>query len=111
MRGHLKWSTPLRSSRGFEGAFLEKGYGGNIVVLVPELDAVLVAQTENCNRQSAQMQFFVVPATLLRTLSLPEEQIAAQGRTIGLLEGHYLFAAIVSPKELHQLHQQLTTSC
>lgn len=70
--GYLWWATPIRSSRGFEGAFMMKGNGGNIVAIVPNLDAVLVVQTENYNRKEAQRNSFIVLTTLLRSLPVPE---------------------------------------
>ncbi|MEM8725285.1 MAG: serine hydrolase [Pseudomonadota bacterium] len=70
--GHLWWATPIRSSRGFEGAFMMKGNGGNIVALVPNLDAVLVVQTENYNKSFADRNSFIVLTTLLRSLPAPE---------------------------------------
>ena len=66
--GHLWWAIPVRSSRGYEGAFMMKGNGGNIVALVPNLDAVLVVQSENYNRPEAERNSFVVLTTLLRSL-------------------------------------------
>ncbi|MEL7219447.1 MAG: serine hydrolase, partial [Pseudomonadota bacterium] len=69
--GYLWWATPIRSSRGFEGAFMMKGNGGNIVAIVPNLDAVLVVQTENYNKSYADRNAFIVLTTLLRSLKLP----------------------------------------
>ena len=69
--GRLWWATPLRSARGFEGAFMMKGNGGNIVALVPNLDAVLVVQTENYNRREAERNSFIVLTTMLRSLPVP----------------------------------------
>ena len=71
--GNLWWATPLRSTRGFEGAFMMKGNGGNIVALVPGLDAVLVVQTENYNRDFAERSSFIALTTLLRSLPIPAE--------------------------------------
>jgi len=66
--GYLWWATPLRSSRGFEGAFMMKGNGGNIVALVPSMDAVLVVQAESYNEPEAERAAFVALTTLLSSL-------------------------------------------
>ncbi len=71
--GSLWWAMPLRSARGFEGAFMMKGNGGNIVALVPEYDAVLVVQSQSYNRKDAERRSFTVLTTLLRSLALPEK--------------------------------------
>lgn len=71
--GFLWWATPIRSTRGFEGAFMMKGNGGNIVAIVPNLDAVLVVQTENYNKSYAQRNAFIVLTTLLRSLPIPTD--------------------------------------
>jgi CubicO group peptidase (beta-lactamase class C family) len=68
--GYLWWFSSLRSMRGYEGAAMMKGNGGNIVALVPTLDAVLVVQAENYNRQEAERNAFVVLTTLLRSLPM-----------------------------------------
>lgn len=70
--GYLWWATPIRSSRGFEGAFMMKGNGGNIVAIVPNLDAVLVVQTQNYNKRYAERNAFIVLTTMLRNLQVPE---------------------------------------
>lgn len=70
--GYLWWATPIRSSRGFEGAFLMKGNGGNVVALVPNLDAVLVVQTRNYNRRNAERYSFTILTTMLRSLPVPD---------------------------------------
>ena len=70
--GYLWWFTPLRSARGFEGAAMMKGNGGNIIALVPTMDAVLVVQTENYNRDDAERNAFIALTTLLRSLPVPE---------------------------------------
>jgi len=72
--GYLWWARPLRSSRGFEGAFMMKGNGGNIVALVPNLDAVLVVQAENYNRDYAERNAFLILTTMLRSLPVPRDQ-------------------------------------
>ncbi|MEL7447140.1 MAG: serine hydrolase [Pseudomonadota bacterium] len=69
--GYLWWATPLRSARGFEGAFMMKGNGGNIVALVPNMDAVLVVQTENYNEEFAERNAFLILTTMLRVLPAP----------------------------------------
>ena len=69
--GYLWWLTPLRSSRGFEGTFMMKGNGGNIVALVPSMDAVLVVQSESYNRQDAELHSFIALTTMLRSLAVP----------------------------------------
>ncbi|MDJ0641606.1 MAG: serine hydrolase [Erythrobacter sp.] len=66
--GYLWWATPIRSQRGFEGAFMMKGNGGNIVAIVPNLDAVLVVQSENYNKSYAERNSFIILTTLLRGL-------------------------------------------
>ncbi len=71
--GYLWWATPIRSSRGYEGAVMMKGNGGNIVALVPSLDAVLVVQSENYNRRQAERNSFIVLTTMLRSLPIPPE--------------------------------------
>ncbi len=70
--GYLWWMTPLRSSRGYEGALMMKGNGGNIVALVPSMDAVLVVQAENYNKDYAERNAFIVLTTLLGSLSVTE---------------------------------------
>ena len=73
--GNLWWFSAIRSQRGFEGAAMMKGNGGNIVALVPSLDAVLVVQTESYNRRNAERNSFVALTTLLRLLpATPIEQ-------------------------------------
>ena len=69
--GSLWWSMPLRSPKGFVGAFMMKGNGGNIVALVPEYDAVLMVQSENYNRKSAERHSFTVLTALLGSLPHP----------------------------------------
>lgn len=72
--GYLWWATPLRSQRGYEGAFMMKGNGGNIVALIPNLDAVLVVQSESYNRDFAERNSFIALTTLLRSLPVPDEE-------------------------------------
>ena len=72
--GYLWWATPLRSSRGFEGAFMMKGNGGNIAALIPSLDAVLVVQAENYNRDDAERNAFIILTTMLRSLPVTPGQ-------------------------------------
>jgi len=69
--GYLWWMTPLRSERGFEGTFMMKGNGGNIVALVPGMDAVLVVQSESYNRGYAERNSFIALTTMLRSLPVP----------------------------------------
>jgi len=69
--GNLWWFSAIRSMRGFEGAAMMKGNGGNIVALVPGLDAVLVVQTRNYNRKEAQRNSFIALTTMLRSLPAP----------------------------------------
>ncbi len=69
--GYLWWLTPLRSSRGYEAAFMMKGNGGNIVAIVPETDAVLVVQAESYNERDAERHAFIVLTTMLRSLPAP----------------------------------------
>ncbi len=71
--GYLWWATPIRSSRGYEAAVMMKGNGGNIVAIVPSLDAVLVVQSENYNRRQAERNSFIVLTTMLRSLPIPAE--------------------------------------
>ena len=66
--GNLWWFSAIRSQRGFEGAVMMKGNGGNIVALVPTMDAVLVVQTENYNHREAERNAFVILTTMLRSL-------------------------------------------
>ncbi|MEM1052359.1 MAG: serine hydrolase [Pseudomonadota bacterium] len=75
--GHLWWFSAIRSQRGFEGAAMMKGNGGNIVALVPSLDAVLIVQSESYNRREAERNSFIALTTMLRQLSAP----AAGGST------------------------------
>ena len=70
--GSLWWSTPLRSPRGYEGAVMMKGNGGNIVALVPTYDAVLVVQAENYNRTDAERHAFTALTAMLGALEAPE---------------------------------------
>ncbi len=70
---YLWWATPIRSSRGYEGAFMMKGNGGNIVAIVPGMDAVLLVQTENYNKRYAERNAFIVLTTLLRSLPAPDQ--------------------------------------
>ena len=77
--GNLWWFSAIRSRRGFEGAAMMKGNGGNIVALVPSMDAVLVVQSESYNRREAERNSFIALTTLLRTLSPPPNAIEAFG--------------------------------
>ncbi len=72
--GRLWWAMPLRSSRGFEAAWMMKGNGGNIVAVVPNMDAVLVVQTENYNKSNAERRAFMALTALLKSLPIPEEE-------------------------------------
>ncbi|MEO1221359.1 MAG: serine hydrolase [Pseudomonadota bacterium] len=69
--GNLWWFSAIRSQRGFEGAAMMKGNGGNIVALVPSLDAVLVVQAESYNRRNAERNSFTALTTMLRLLPSP----------------------------------------
>jgi len=69
--GYLWWAMPVRSSRGFEGAFMMKGNGGNIVAIVPSMDAVLVVQAESYNKSEAERRSFIALTTMLRSLPVP----------------------------------------
>jgi CubicO group peptidase (beta-lactamase class C family) len=69
--GNLWWFSAIRSQRGFEGAAMMKGNGGNIVALVPTLDAVLVVQSESYNRKRAERNSFIALTTMLRTVPVP----------------------------------------
>ena len=69
--GNLWWFSAIRSQRGFEGAAMMKGNGGNIVALVPTLDAVLVVQSESYNRKEAERDSFIALTTMLRTIPAP----------------------------------------
>ncbi|WP_298471327.1 serine hydrolase [uncultured Erythrobacter sp.] len=71
--GYLWWAIPIRSSRGYEAAFMMKGNGGNVVAIVPTLDAVLVVQSEHYNRKKAEWNTFVVLTTLLRSMPVPDQ--------------------------------------
>ena len=70
--GNLWWFSAIRSQRGFEGAVMMKGNGGNIVALVPTMDAVLVVQSESYNRAEAERNSFIALTTMLRSLPVPE---------------------------------------
>ena len=77
----LWWATPLRSPRGYEGAMMMKGNGGNIVALVPSYDAVLVVQTRNYNRKDAERHAFTALTAMLGALdpvTQPAEQPTAR---------------------------------
>ena len=69
--GNLWWYSAIRSQRGFEGAAMMKGNGGNIVALVPSLDAVLVVQSESYNRDEAERNSFIALTTMLRIVPAP----------------------------------------
>lgn len=69
--GNLWWFSAIRSQRGFEGAAMMKGNGGNIVALVPSLDAVLVVQSESYNREGAERNSFIALTTMLRIVPAP----------------------------------------
>lgn len=69
--GNLWWFSAIRSQRGFEGAVMMKGNGGNIVALVPSLDAVLVVQSESYNRKAAERNSFIALTTMLRQVQAP----------------------------------------
>ena len=69
--GNLWWATPLRSPRGFEGAWMMKGNGGNIVAILRDYDAVLVVQAENYNRDDAERHAFTALISLLASLEAP----------------------------------------
>ena len=70
--GNLWWFSAVRSQRGFEGAVMMKGNGGNIVALVPTMDAVLVVQSESYNRAEAERNSFIALTSMLRSLPVPE---------------------------------------
>ena len=70
--GNLWWFSAIRSQRGFEGAAMMKGNGGNIVALVPSMNAVLVVQSENYNRKEAERSAYTVLTTMLRSLPVIE---------------------------------------
>ena len=70
--GHLWWATQIRSPRGYEGAWMMKGNGGNLVAILRDYDAVLVVQAENYNRKDADRHAFTALAALLASLEPPE---------------------------------------
>ncbi len=70
--GYLWWLTPLQSSRGYEAAFMMKGNGGNIVAIVPTMDAVLVVQAESYNKRDAQRHSFTALTAMLMSLPIPD---------------------------------------
>lgn len=70
--GRLWWFTPLQSAKGFEQAAMMKGNGGNIVAIVPRMNAVLVVQSENYNKKYADRHSFTALTTLLMSLPQPE---------------------------------------
>lgn len=69
--GNLWWSTPVPSPRGYEGAWMMKGNGGNIIAIVPSYDAVLVVQSENYNREDAERYSFMALAAMIASLEPP----------------------------------------
>lgn len=69
--GNLWWFSAIRSKRGFEGVAMMKGNGGNIVALVPSMDAVLLVQSESYNRKAAERNSFIALTTMLRTVTPP----------------------------------------
>ncbi|MEM7779463.1 MAG: serine hydrolase [Pseudomonadota bacterium] len=71
--GNLFWFSAIRSQRGFEGALMMKGNGGNTVAMVPTMDAVLVFQSESYNRSEADRHAFTVLTTMLRSLPVPSD--------------------------------------
>ena len=71
--GNLWWHIPIRSHRGYEDAIMMKGNGGNVVALVPNLDVVLVVQSESYNRSEADRNSFIVLTNLLRNLEELEQ--------------------------------------
>ncbi|MEL7198136.1 MAG: serine hydrolase [Pseudomonadota bacterium] len=71
--GYLWWMMPVQSSRGFEAAFMMKGNGGNIVAIVPAMDAVLVVQTESYNKRDADRHSFTALTAMLKSLPVPQE--------------------------------------
>ncbi|KWV91639.1 serine hydrolase [Erythrobacter sp. YT30] len=71
--GYLWWMMPLQSSRGFEAAFMMKGNGGNIVAVIPTMDAVLVVQAESYNKRDADRHSFMALTAMLKSLPVPEE--------------------------------------
>jgi CubicO group peptidase (beta-lactamase class C family) len=70
---NLWWLTPLRAGDRYEAAFMMKGNGGNIVALVPSMDAVLVVQAESYNKREAERNAFIALTTLLRDLPRPPQ--------------------------------------
>lgn len=77
---NLWWFSAIRSQRGFEGAVMMKGNGGNIVALVPSMDAVLVVQSASYNRQAAERNSFIALTTMLRSLPPPPTVIEGYAR-------------------------------
>lgn len=69
--GYLFWLMPVRSSRGYEAAIMMKGNGGNIVAIVPSMNAVLVVQAESYNKPQAERNAFIALTTMLRSLPVP----------------------------------------
>ena len=69
--GNLWWAIPIRSLRGYEGAWMMKGNGGNIVALIPSYDAVLVVQARNYNRKNAERHAFTALSAMLTSLDEP----------------------------------------
>lgn len=66
--GYLWWAIPVRTPRGYEGAWMMKGNGGNIVAILPGSDAVLVVQAENYNKKDAEQHAFTALTALASQL-------------------------------------------
>lgn len=63
--GSLWWFRGFRTPEGPTGAAFMSGNGGNLVVLLPDYDAVIVVQSANYNRPDAhQRSFELVEAAL-----------------------------------------------
>ena len=70
--GYLWWTADLRAGEGarrFKASFM-LGFGGNIVMIVPELDAVIVVQATNYGVRGdfaisrALVEEYVLPALI-----------------------------------------------
>lgn len=69
----LWWLEPVRTWRGYEAAWMMKGNGGNMVVLVPTLDAVLVVQAENYNKRKATFNAHTALRAMTLSLEVPTD--------------------------------------
>lgn len=74
--GNLWWATLVRTPGGYEEAWMMKGNGGNIVAVLRDLDAVLVVQARNYNRDFAERNAFIALSAMAGMLEVPEPTTA-----------------------------------